>query len=659
MSIVGPGYWEAVGLSSAIDLDVAAVTAARRRWTMIVRGTYQSQGVRIDGLSEEPDGLILAESVPYLSVVAGVLSRILAIYNEMQEPEDEWKNTWKGVQAVYALVSRYREKEFDSASGIIPPHIKDAFKTLEEAMLSILHALVNYQNTGKAARLLRRRRLKETAMNCGKDIWHALQIFEAALQVKMAIQLNEIHGAIMPGITGAKDANLSALMCATPSAHFTGRAGLLDGLSSAFTTPGRQVVTIIGKGGAGKTQLALKLAEVHHDKFAHILFSDASSTESLRASFKKLADANGIADNVADILAFLAQLKAELLLVFDNADDPEVDLGPFIPRSTNVKVVITSRNMEVITHASSSQYACEMPDLDLDEAVDLLLSRAGVQRMDDTLMDAQDLAQAVGCLALAVAAAGAYIASSRCTIQKYSQLLSEHRRDILSRRGRQALDGYYQDTVFSTFELSYSRLGPLAQEFLRICSFYHFSNIPCLVFERAATYAADEHPLVLPGEVLLVPTMVEDTQAFLRNFVTTTGSWNSLQLQDIIQEILSVSLISCLGPFLSLHPLIHQCIQDIIRDKAGLRAVALQILALSAPSSYTREEYVFAQQLLPHVNHAFYPDIRSAFVSGRFSDVWNFMGSYSKALASKEQQSGFISTYLVQIIHRLLPYRIS
>ncbi|KIY66098.1 hypothetical protein CYLTODRAFT_355661 [Cylindrobasidium torrendii FP15055 ss-10] len=458
---------------------------------------------------------------------------------------------------------------------------------------------------------------------------------QAALHLKTAIQVNEIHGAIVPGTRGA---NLSVLACATPSAHFTGRSGILDDLSSTSTTPGRQVVTIIGKGGSGKTQLALKLAEIHNGRFAHVLFVDASSTDSLRANFKKLADANGIANEVSDVLAFLAQLRAELLLILDNADDPKVDLGPFIPRSGNVKVVITSRNVEVVIHTSKSQYSLELPDLGLGEAVDLLLSRTGAGRTDINLADAQTLANTMGCLALAVTAAGAYIASSHCTIQKYIALLQKRRQDMLSRRGGQTLDGYYQGTVFSTFELSYSRLSPLAQQFLQICSFYHFADIPSIIFERAAVrFDKVDFPLVLRGEILPVPTMVEDTLVFLKNFLTE-GSWEPLWFQDIIREILSVSLMSCSGPFLSFHPLIHQCVQDVVQDKPRVHATALQILAISGPLSDNLESYHLAQQLLPHVNHSYDPDMCSATLSCEFAYVWSLTGYHSKAAASKERQ---------------------
>jgi hypothetical protein len=50
-------------------------------------------------------------------------------------------------------------------------------------------------------------------------------------------------------------------------------------------------LVIYGLGGVGKTQLALQFVEEHRDQYAPILWIDAKSPETVRASFERCAGA--------------------------------------------------------------------------------------------------------------------------------------------------------------------------------------------------------------------------------------------------------------------------------------------------------------------------------------------------------------------------------
>lgn len=65
--------------------------------------------------------------------------------------------------------------------------------------------------------------------------------------------------------------SLDVLPCPPPCAYFTGREELLRSLESKVFGPlpslGRRVVTLIAKGGSGKTQMALQLVSKHKARF--------------------------------------------------------------------------------------------------------------------------------------------------------------------------------------------------------------------------------------------------------------------------------------------------------------------------------------------------------------------------------------------------------
>ena len=88
-----------------------------------------------------------------------------------------------------------------------------------------------------------------------------ISLFQTKLQVKLAVQVDAIHTIITGDTVTSISPQTTLPVCPSPSDFFTGRSALLESLDALFDHPGRRVVTIIGKGGAGKTQLTLKFAE--------------------------------------------------------------------------------------------------------------------------------------------------------------------------------------------------------------------------------------------------------------------------------------------------------------------------------------------------------------------------------------------------------------
>ncbi|KAE9403742.1 hypothetical protein BT96DRAFT_936175 [Gymnopus androsaceus JB14] len=175
--------------------------------------------------------------------------------------------------------------------------------------------------------------------------------------------------------------------------------------------PGQRVVTLVAKGGTGKTQLILKFVSKNFSQFSNIWFFDATSDNTLRASFKEFANAAGIGEDVKNVQDFLARMDGNWLCIFDNADDKEVFLNEYIPSCNHGNVIVTSRLTETSQMASPGCHV-DFCDLSKENAIELLLRQAHQESSDANQALASTIVDALGCHALAVSTAGAYIGAT-------------------------------------------------------------------------------------------------------------------------------------------------------------------------------------------------------------------------------------------------------
>ncbi|KAJ7357959.1 hypothetical protein DFH08DRAFT_1042560, partial [Mycena albidolilacea] len=99
-------------------------------------------------------------------------------------------------------------------------------------------------------------------------------------------------------------------------------------------------------GGSGKTQIALKFLEVTNQhptpQFTKQFFINAGSLQALDIAFRNIAIVNKIGNSLQDALLWLITSTEEWMLLFDNADDPNINLFPFFPQCTHGNIIITS-----------------------------------------------------------------------------------------------------------------------------------------------------------------------------------------------------------------------------------------------------------------------------------------------------------------------------
>ncbi|KAJ7073170.1 P-loop containing nucleoside triphosphate hydrolase protein, partial [Mycena amicta] len=169
--------------------------------------------------------------------------------------------------------------------------------------------------------------------------------------------------------------------CPLPTKFFQGREGILSQLNTWFQPMEQKdqiVVLLYGLGGVGKTQIALKFIAESGSRFTHHFKINASSGESIQAGYKEIAMSKNLGDTVDATQTWLNANPDEWLMLFDNADKVDLDLGDYLPKGAHGNILITSRNPDLWVHTGPDRRAIEILNLSVDDAVSLLLKRAGL-----------------------------------------------------------------------------------------------------------------------------------------------------------------------------------------------------------------------------------------------------------------------------------------
>jgi tetratricopeptide (TPR) repeat protein len=249
------------------------------------------------------------------------------------------------------------------------------------------------------------------------------------------------------------------------NARFTGRTEHLQRLRRELQAEGRAVVLPValqGMGGIGKTQLALEYVHRFRSAYDLVWWIEADPPQfidtaliSLGVELELPVEGKPV-EGVRSTLEALRRgtLTGRWLLVFDNADDL-AQVQKFLPQGGGGHVLITSRNLDWTERANPIQ----VDVFQREESVAHLRGRVGAM----TSEQAGQVAQVLGDLPIAVAAAGAWLAETGTPVTEYLH--------AIERRG--AGTRSMQATWEAIWDLSLQRLreqSPGAFRLLQICS---------------------------------------------------------------------------------------------------------------------------------------------------------------------------------------------
>ncbi|KAJ7901372.1 P-loop containing nucleoside triphosphate hydrolase protein, partial [Mycena leptocephala] len=379
--------------------------------------------------------------------------------------------------------------------------------------------------------------------------------------------------------------------CPPPSRIFHGRQDILDEMHRFFTSNMKiqHIYVLHGLGGAGKTQIALKFINESSSHFSDIFLIDTSTIMTIETGLKNIAVVKDFGDSPQDGLLWLTSKVEEWLLFFDNADDPSMDLNNFIPQCNHGNIIITSRNPGLCVYAGSHSLVSDMEE---EDAVALLLKSAAQEVTTCTEQIATEIVKALHYLPLAIVQAGAFISKSQ-DLDSYLTLYTKNQAQLLSQKPVQSHDRYAW-TVYTTWQMSFNQLKPLAATFLQLCSFLYHKGISEEIFSYASEYTFLSSG---PSKKEL-----QEPWEFLSHFLGPTGEWDSLQFLHVTNEIKAYSLISfdAEKKLFSIHPLVHAWRQATVHNPETYKSTMGSILGM-AISGHTQQSIQLAGTIWPDI----------------------------------------------------------
>jgi tetratricopeptide (TPR) repeat protein len=261
-------------------------------------------------------------------------------------------------------------------------------------------------------------------------------------------------------------------------------------------------MSIVGLGGAGKTQLALRFAYTVRETMSavSIFWMPALSMESYEQACVAVAAALHISqaetgeDNAKELVKehLSADQAGPWLLVLDNADDHDTLYGSehaagiidYLPESEKGMTVFTTRVQELAVSLTRGD-VLELGSMSRLDAMNFLEKSLIRKNLTEELKEMEELLDELACLPLAIAQAAAYLNMNRTTITRYLRLLRHTEQDTISLMSKEFRDQTrykgLANAVASTWVVSFSQLrerDAVAADLLAFMSCIEWKAIP-------------------------------------------------------------------------------------------------------------------------------------------------------------------------------------
>ncbi|KEP46281.1 kinesin light chain, partial [Rhizoctonia solani 123E] len=417
--------------------------------------------------------------------------------------------------------------------------------------------------------------------------------------------------------------------CPAPTKFYTGQNDENTQVIACITggKNEQRICVVYGLGGVGKTQLVLNVVEHTWNEWDHVIYIDASSTESIEKVLKEFGLAKMIGQTYYDVINWLVASGERWLMVFDNADTASTNIRKYIPaRGQGGSVLITTRLPDLANFAEGPGSVCHLSSMNPADGTALLVKIASSRDQclsDDDTKAAEQLVQDVGYLALAIVHASAYIAHSpSMTIAKYRSVFLSQRRRMLEEYNKLPISAKLDergDTVYTTWKMCYDQLKPESRELLWLIAYLHYDGIFEDMFRRAAqNMHSQKYSLPLTDLQSQAQTHVI---RYLSTFLDTDGNWDTIKFAEVMSDLTSFSLIDFdrMNMTYRVHVLVHDWAKTVVPPAAGLGVESTAtLLSLSIDYETDNKSLAFKRQLGPHVssvlthhpnigaNHAYY-----------------------------------------------------
>ena len=319
--------------------------------------------------------------------------------------------------------------------------------------------------------------------------------------------------------------------------NFTGRDDLIEDLQNHLTAGGATVVlpaTLHGMGGIGKTQTAVEYIYRHLDDYDLVWWIAAGQATQVRSGLTELAKQLGLPGSSEAHTAVPAVLEAlrrgnpirRWLLVFDAAESPEA-VRKFFPANGPGEILVTSRNPAWAGVARP----VEVSVFRREESKELL-RRRGPDISDG---DADQIANKLGDLPLAIEQAAAWRAETGMPVSEYLRLFEEKVAEIFESSSTPD----YEVSLAAAWNVSFDELrnhNPAAHQILLICSFFSSEPISRDLFTGVRNAQISPELDVTLRDPIALARAIRDINRY--GLAKIDHGNNTIQLHRLVQLVL-------------------------------------------------------------------------------------------------------------------------
>ncbi|RPA74027.1 hypothetical protein BJ508DRAFT_41320 [Ascobolus immersus RN42] len=354
------------------------------------------------------------------------------------------------------------------------------------------------------------------------------------------------------------------------ASHYCPRQPIMDGILENLEK--NRMCTLVGIGGSGKTQLALKIAHNEKRQYTTVFWFECCDHENLTQSFFKIGLMLGVAshktatmrdnaisrrhdqDYIVEVKRWLGHRLGQWLLVFDNCDDVKVleDLKNYFPQDLSKGHIIVTSRKEDAFHLVAD--GLQVGGLEPPEAIELLFKHAGVRNpTDKDKVHAEEIVLMLDCLALAVDLAGGFIRKQSSSLMKYVTLYNKNKDAVLKKLLTEGRSGTYPSTVFCAWDLSIKQMKPGARNLIFLIAFLDRTNVRVDLFKRCCQarkrWGSDGLIRIVEPEEAGVPTWLtdivlekqRDESKYIDKILYPTREVDDFKMAELISEITSFS----------------------------------------------------------------------------------------------------------------------